>query len=1126
MTPEYQQYFSVVEKEVETLYTIAKKARAKGIDPALEPESYVAKDLAERVENLVGPVGIAGRIRELFGKISREEIAFKTAQEIIYAKFGSMAEQQAAEQAIRTSIAILSDITAAAIQGISHVFIKQNQDGSRYLAIYFAGPIRSAGGTEPAIVLVIGDVIRKLLGLDRYKPTEKEIKRFIEEIRLYEREVARFQYHIADEVLEEALQNLPVEISGAETDPVEVSSFRDLPRIETNCVRGGALRVLNDGVVGRSKKVLKIIETLGVSGWEWLRRIGQIKEEAVEAMYLEDVLAGRPVFSFPSKNGGFRLRYGRARNTGLAAIGVHPATMSILQDFLAIGTQLRTEKPGKAGVIMPVDTIDAPIVKLRDGSVVQISSIEEAEAVKKSIDKILFLGDILIAFGEFLENNMPLVPSGFTEEWWSQILKETTTLSYKNSLEASEITKIPEFRLHELIDDPLIAKPTVNEAITLSKCLSIPLHPHYTYFWEGISVNELLALRQALVNVYNSSEKIVLPLKSDIEEILDKIRLPHRIVHDEIILEDVAPVLAACLCLDKGDTIQVKQWSSVFDAISDLFGAPVKRKGGSYIGARMGRPEKAKRRELTPLVHSLFPLGFYGGPKRNIIDAVKVGTIQVELSRRKCLNCGKIGYQLLCTECGSQTVMERICPKCKQVTNNPVCPACGAPTVYYEKQYLDIKNLYADASAGLNTSQLKVVKGVKGLISETKIPESIQKGILRAKHDLSVFKDGTIRFDVTNAPLTHFKPSEINISLEKLRELGYLYDYHGLPLQNDNQIFELKTQDVIIPEKAAHYLVRVAKFIDELLVKVYDVLPYYNIETINDLVGHIIIGIAPHTLAGVIGRVIGFTPANVCYAHPLWHSAKRRDCDGDEDSLILMLDVLLNFSKAYLPARIGGIMDAPFLITMIVIPSEVEDQAHNIDVIDNYPLYFYNATLKQTDPKIVNEIIDTIFHRLGTSAQLQGYHYTHETSDINAGNFDNAYMKLKSMSKKVNGQLLLAEKICAVDAKEVAKRILATHFIRDIAGNLKAYTGQKFRCKVCGTKYRRVPLSGKCLKCRSELVLTVHKKTIEKYLKISREIAEKYGIDSYSQRIVLIQNELSSLFKENVKQKELGEFFK
>jgi DNA polymerase II large subunit len=41
----------------------------------------------------------------------------------------------------------------------------------KYLAIYFAGPIRSAGGTEQALILIIGDHIRRRLGLDHQDHT-------------------------------------------------------------------------------------------------------------------------------------------------------------------------------------------------------------------------------------------------------------------------------------------------------------------------------------------------------------------------------------------------------------------------------------------------------------------------------------------------------------------------------------------------------------------------------------------------------------------------------------------------------------------------------------------------------------------------------------------------------------------------------------------------------------------------------------------------------------------------------------------------------------------------------------------------------------------------------------------
>ena len=199
MSPQYKLYLDNLEGSLDSLYAIARKARKKGLDPSFEPECVVARDLAELVEGLVGPKGVANRIRELSIDLSMENLVFKIVKEIINGNFGQMEKEKAAEQSVRTGLAILTEgLTAAPIQGVSKVRIKRNNDGSSYLAIYFAGPIRSAGGTDQALTLVIGDFIRTLLTINRYLPTEQEISRFIEEVRIYERSVGRFQYHVSD----------------------------------------------------------------------------------------------------------------------------------------------------------------------------------------------------------------------------------------------------------------------------------------------------------------------------------------------------------------------------------------------------------------------------------------------------------------------------------------------------------------------------------------------------------------------------------------------------------------------------------------------------------------------------------------------------------------------------------------------------------------------------------------------------------------------------------------------------------------------------------------------------------------------------------------------------------------
>jgi DNA polymerase II large subunit len=1132
MSEPYRRYTQGLEEKLRSLYAVSDEARKKGLDPELKTECKLAKDLADLVEGLVGPKGVADSIRVLNTKLQREELAFKIAEEIVYGKFGHMEPEAAADQAIRTALAIFTEgLTAAPLQGVARVAIKANHDRTRYLAVYFAGPMRSAGGTDQALTLVVGDFVRRLLGLERYKPTEEEILRFIEEVRLYERSVTRFQYQVSDEELRKALEWIPIEVTGTESNPLEVSSFRNLPRVETNKLRGGALRVVNDGIIGRAPKVSAIIERLGFQGWDWLKDVRKESEKG-SAGFMDEVIAGRPIFSFPSRHGGFRLRYGRARNTGLAAVGIHPATMLVLQGFLAGGTQLRLELPGKGGVAAPVDSVEPPIVRLKDGSVVRVSA-ENFDRLKVDIEKILFLGDILISFGDFLYNNRHLVPSGYVEEWWAGDVRDAISAQFGQDLErAAEAVMIPSARLQQLTENPFVSKPNVREAFALSHQLRVPLHPRFTFFWSSLpSVQELQALREwVMASGLKRSEDLIFQVTGEfdarVKHALELLCLPHRVLDGKIIVEDDdAHVFALCLGCD-AENRDLSSCKTILDGLLLMSGVLVRDKAPTFVGARMGRPEKARRREMKPLVQTLFPVGLTGGTHRDLVEAARHGPVLLEIVKRKCTECGAFTIAVKCPSCGCETILEKSCPRCGKSLKEDECPVCKVPSRNYQRQPVNFKELLASSCSSLGTATPRLLKGVRGLTNETKTPERVEKGILRAKHDLSVYKDGTIRFDATNAPLTHFRPAETGVTIEKLRELGYACDVRGDSLTDPNQICELKLQDIIIPTTTARYLARVASFVDELLVGMYGLSPYYNVGTIEDLVGHLIIGLAPHTCAGVLGRVVGFTRLNLCYAHPIWHSAKRRDCDGDEDALMLALDTLINFSRVYLPSQIGGIMDAPLLLIPVVNTEEVQRQAHDFDVAAAYPVEFYRRTWEHADARHLSVIIDLIGSRLGTEAQFEGFSFTAPVSDVSMGNAESSYKRLKTMVEKLGGQLELAQKIEAVDARKVALKVLTTHFIRDIAGNLRAFSTQGFRCKSCNKRYRRIPLKGKCSICGGQLTLTVYRGGIEKYLEVALQLIEKYHLPKYyAQRILLMKEEIGAMFEgKKPKQISLADF--
>ncbi len=1143
-----QEYFTKLNQQLQEIYSIASKAREKGLDPSLMVEIPIAKDIADRVEGLIGPEGVGKRIRDFEKEgMSREQVAFKLAEVICDGKLISGTKEFLADQAIRSSLAVITEsITAAPLEGIAKVKIKKNDDGSEYLAVYYAGPIRSAGGTAAGMSVLLADFIREKLGLSKYQPNQREIERYIEELELYNR-VSHLQIPTTKEEQRFAASNLTIEITGEPTDKVEVSGNRDLRRIETNRLRGGACLVFNDGLVGRSKKLHKRIIENNLEGWNWFKDLIAIHEktgmshdesddeyESIEESellpeedsilgvedvkadvgYIKDVIGGRPVFAHPSEKGGFRIRYGRSRTTGLASMGIHPALMGIVDDFLACGTHVRTERPGKGAIVMPVDTIHPPIVKLKSGDVKKVNSYKEAKKIRKNVEEVLFLGDMLYGVGEFNQNNYDLIPSGYCEEWWIQELEEA--LKDISSEEQKNTKKTLEERLREMQKNPLEIIPTSKEAIEISKIFGVPLHPEYTYHWSNITVEEFHQLRDFVAKEKTLRDKIlIIPFKDNVKAILECICIPHNVIDSTINFESHSIPLLLSLGINGDKLIPFENKNdNTLDVINTISEIKVRAKCLVYSGARMGRPEKAKDRRMKPPVHMLFPIEDNGGRLRDLLKASEKKSIDIELTHRKCNECGIITHRVKCTSCGNPTDIIRRCPYCNIEVADDFCSKCGKNTVGFKRVSYPLDSRIREIKKNLGGPFPQKVKAVKKLMNKNKVPELLEKGILRAKHNVFVYRDGTIRFDATDAIVTHFKPKEIGVSIQKLHEIGYTADIHGKPLEQNNQYVELKIQDIILNNEGGKHLVKISNFIDDLLEKVYKLPRYYKATKPADLIGHIIFGLAPHTSAGIVGRLIGFTKAKVNLAHPYWHAAKRRNADGDEDSILLALDAFLNFSRSYLPEIRGGKMDAPLILVANLNPHEVDDESQNVDTCSKYPLAFYEATLKQKSPKSVLPLIDMIRNRLNDESAYEGFLYSHETTKIFDGPETTTYKNLTKMAEKVDAQLCVAELIRSVNVQDVAYRIVVNHFIPDLIGNLRRFGAQKIRCTKCNRTYRRIPLSGICPNCKNaSLNLTVFERSVSKYFAMATRLVNDYNLSKYlKNRLAIIKHNMESLF--------------
>ncbi len=1612
-------YFSNLQKEIDRCYKIASQARKKGLDPELTVEIPQALDLAARVEQLVGPKDIAPKIRSVTKKIkNRELVSLEIAKDIVKdKKYKFKTSEDALDQAIRTGLAILTEgVLVAPLEGIAEVKIGKNKDGTEYVDLYFSGPIRSAGGTGQAMSVLIADVVRREMKIDRYKPTDGEIERYKEEIPLYKR-AQHLQYTPNVDEIDKIVRNCPICVNGEGTEDEEVTGYRDLPRINTNRLRGGACLVIAEGLCLKAPKILKHVKKLKLKEWNFLD-IFTTKEEKTDktknkeiptippsTKYIGEVIAGRPVFSHPSRKGGFRLRYGRARTAGLASTAINPISMYLLDEFIAVGTQLKTERPGKGTIGTPCDTIEAPIVLLKNGDLVQIKNKKEIN--KAEIKQIVDLGDILIPFGEFIENNSLLPDASYTYEWWIQDLqKRLNLIPEKNTIkEINEADEKTKNKIKQEIKKEIdLTKPNWEQALEISKKYDIPLHPYYDLLWHDITPENLKTLAEYVKEngKIKDGKILVFPKDDQIKQILIDLCALHKQKEGNIILERHSLAIIRCLGFEIKDNkiieterskflYEIKESDNIINLVLKLSGLKIMAQAPFRIGTRMGRPEKAAARKMRPPPHVLFPIGNYGGNQRLIKNAAAVGTIEIEVGTRFCPNCKKKTHKLFC-ECGGHT----------EIRNGS----------RIETLEINLSEELKNAQKNIKERTLpETIKGVIGTISKNKTPEPLEKGILRAKHQVHVFKDGTIRFDMTDAPLTHFKPSEIGVSIERLKELGYTKDYLGKELELNSQICELKVQDVIISKNCAEYFIQVSKFIDDLLPRFYGIEKFYNIRKLQDLTGHLTVGLAPHTSAGSLSRIIGFTDAQVCYAHPFYHAAKRRNClipdtslliqnndkstiikiqdlynkinsdeaivddfgtkqkivndvrtisfdpnnhinilkniksiikskspkhilkiklksgrsfssspyhrvivwsdgklvnkkvveltkndkflssntldipeidekeidlldeflkiphneimirniknltqkcinkigglkltsqklginkktlsnyvyrdsvplivleelllfsntnfnkipkncklsvkrdhptvsrilkvdeffmrligyyisegharfrkkscyqigfacsekelfddildcinhtfnvhcyqsksgvfisnrviydffvkilnigkkarskripqrftnlpknkikhllrayfsgdgsvekdrlhitcssvskellkdigfqllrfgifykvkketrqvggiakkyydkkgkipfftlyylsirssyarmfyenigfqltrkqdslksvtnkerkpriqlfndfilddikeivpiqsdfnflydievedlhnflindfiisnncDGDEDGLMLLLDALINFSHSYIPDKRGGKMDLPLILTTRIDPSEVDKEAHNVDILARYPLDFYESTLRHEHSKELEPLMGLVSSRIGTEFQYEHFDFTHDTKDISEGPKMSNYKTLKTMMDKMNAQLNLAAKLRAVDEADVAYKVIERHFLPDILGNLRAFSKQSVRCPTCNIVYRRPPLKGACNKCGGKLTLTVHEKSVKKYLEISKDIGNKYNISPYArQRIVLVEKSINSLFtSDKVRTTKLTDF--
>ena len=1159
LTQETVKYFKDLSDSIKNNYKIAEEARKKGLDPVDKVEVPIALTMAEKVVKLIAMKypqidnkEIVDRIISLereYGALDNT-VSFIIAEEVAkekYCKFNSHLE--AMDAGIRVGFAYTTlGVVSSPIEGYTELKIGKTESGENYLKAFFSGPIRSAGTTATCVVIILIDYIRQLFGYSRYDSTENECKRAITELYDYHDRINNLQYLPTEKEIYFLVKNCPIQITGDPTEDREVSNYKNILRIETDFIRGGFCLVLGEGLAQKAKKGLRILKSLQSNGlkiadWDWLEDYVELHENREKGVmidstptYIKDLVAGRPVFGHPGK--GFRFRYGRGRVSGFSAVSVHPATMVITNNFIAIGTQLKIEKPTKGCIVTPCTEIDGPIVKLKSGDLIKIKDYDEAKKINNEIEEIVYLGDLLISLGDVINRNAILPRSGYVEEWWKLELEER----------GGKIEN--EFNIN------------FEDAVEISKKFNMPLYPRYIYYWDQIDYNQFLSFIDWIQHSKIDNKKLIFPYNNSERErfrmgkrALELLGIEHSVGIENVILnKDNTKGLLVNLGFSEfhegelefnydfksreklfGNDLCFREGDKILEIVNELSKFKIKNKSGEFIGARMGRPEKAKMRKLTGSPNIIFPVGKEGGKMRSVNEAMEKGVIKGEFPFNWCNYCEIETIYSKCDRCGKTTSKKYYCKFC----NKEILDECFIHKIKnnFKEKSIDINYYYNLAKEKLNFLKIEMphlIKGVKGTSSENHDIENLVKGVLRSKYNLCVNKDGTIRYDMTEVPLTHFKPREIGVSVDRLKNLGYIRDYKGDELINEEQILELKPHDVLIPcneesgeERADNIFINITKYLDELLEKFYGLPKFFNINKKEDLIGNLGVCMAPHNCAGVICRFIGFTKIQGLVASPYMHAAMRRDCDGDEAAVMILLDVLINFSRKFLSAHRGSTQDAPMVLNGKILANEVDDQILDFELVNNYSLKLYELAEQSSHSNKVK--IDNVRDRMAKNGDpYVNVGFTHNVEDIHQGVTCSSYKILPSMKEKVKSQMSLCEKLRSVDHADVAKLIIDKHFIKDLKGNLRKFTQQNFRCGKCNEIYRRVPLNGKCRNCNNpKLIFTISYGSIVKYLEPALDLARNYNVPVYiKQDLELTKKYIESIFgNDNEKQESMDKWF-
>src|SRR3989338_8241297 len=116
--------------------------------------------------------------------------------------------------------------------------------------------------------------------------------------------------------------------------------------------------------------------------------------------------------------------------------------------------------------------------------------------MKCNIKKIIYLGDILISYGDFFDRAHSLVPAGYCPEWWAKEFEKAivTLFGGFDYEKAASLSDLDRQSIERLLKEPIKTKISFDNAFKISKVFNIPLHPMHTFYFHTMTKESVLQL--------------------------------------------------------------------------------------------------------------------------------------------------------------------------------------------------------------------------------------------------------------------------------------------------------------------------------------------------------------------------------------------------------------------------------------------------------------------------------------------------------------------------------------------------------------------------------------------------------------------------------------------------------